>query len=161
MTSSDPSASSPFLNTTEVFPEDDSQLLIKHTDVYTNISNAVNVREIGLYSTQELITGQQFPDITNSGSSKFTYRKIIYLPAIATGGTYTVAHGITNLVQFTSMYGTCVTELVDYRPIPFADEATVTNQIALTCDAVNLNIYNGSTAPDITSGIVVLEYLLN
>jgi len=161
MSVSDPSASSPFLNTSEVFPEDKEQLLVKHTSVYSDISNAMNIREISLYNTQQLITGQQFPDVTNTSSSKVTYRKIFFLPAIASGANYTVAHGIVGVVAFTRMYGTCVTDVVDYRPIPFSDEAVVTNQISLKATAANLVVTNGATAPNITSGIVVFEYLLN
>lgn len=161
MTTSSNSSIASFLNTTEVYPEDESELRIKQTNVYSKISNAVNVREIAIYDLQQLLTGQQFFTVGNPQRFRFTYRKVFNIGAIAAGATLTVAHGITNPIVFTRMYGTCVTAVVDFRPIPYADAAVVTNQISLTCSATNLVIVNGATAPNITSGIIVLEYLLN
>ena len=161
MTVSSNASIAPFLNTTEVYPEDESQLRIKLTDVYTKTATSVNLREIAIYDLQELLTGQLWFDPNDNQNKRFTFRQVYQIGAIAAGATLNVLHGIVGVVAFTRMYGTCVTAVVDYRPIPYADAAVVTNQISLTVAGVNLVIVNGATAPNITSGIIVLEYLLN
>ena len=154
-----------YLNTSEVFPQDQSQFLIKITDVYSKTANAVNIRQIGLFQEGNAqLTGQQFSTFANSSVTKFSYRKIFYFGAINTGATLNIPHGITNLVQLTNLYGTCITDVVDYRPIPFADVGVVVNSIAIRATGGvggNIIIQNGAGSPPITSGIAVIEYLLN
>jgi hypothetical protein len=151
-----------FLPTSEVFPEDQGELLIKLTTKYTDVAQAVNIREIAFYQNGEaLLTGQQFSIPGTNNEKKYTFRQVYYFGAIAANVTLTIPHNIVGLVQFTHMYGTCVTAVVDYRPIPYASTPTITDQIILRADATNVYITNGSTAPAITSGIIVLEYLLN
>jgi len=161
MTTSSNSSIAPYLNTTEFFPPDDVQRTIKHTNVYSNIANAVNVREISLYPLEAILTGQQFFSATEPKVGKYAYRKVFIVPAIAAGATLNIAHGITGLVQLTHIYGTCVTDVVDYRPIPYVDAVAITNQVSIKVVGANIVIVNGATAPNITSGIIVLEYLLN
>lgn len=157
-----------FLPTTQVFSKDDSQRLITHTSTYTDISQAVNIREIALYQDgQAIITGQQFSVAGDNQKKKYTYRKVYYFGAIAAGATLLIPHGITGLVQCTDIHGTCITDVVDYRPIPYSSTAAINQQISIrvfpSLPAINANIeiINGAGSPNITSGIVVLEYLLN
>ena len=151
-------SASPFLIPAEVFPEDQSQLLIKMTSIHTDIANCVNIREISAYEqNQQVVTGQQFSIPGENQKKAFSFRKTFYFGAIGAGATLTFAHGITGVVQFTHMYGTCVTA-ADFRPIPYAP-AIAANYIALTADAVNVNVQNGAIA--INSGMIILEYLLN
>ena len=154
----------PFLNTTEVFPEDDEQLRIKLTDVYQRTASAMNVREISIYDLQELQNGQQFFDPSDDQATRPVLRKVFELGAKVAGGTYTIATGITRLSVFTRIYGSCITEIVDYRPLPYVDTANVTNQVSITIipagASSDLVVQVGATSPNITSGIVVLEYIL-
>jgi hypothetical protein len=150
--------STPYLATSEVFPEDKSQMLIKMTSVYTDIANRVNLREIALYDENlQLATGQQFSTPGNNKPRRQSFRKTFYFGAIGAGATLSFAHGIAGLVQFTHMHGTCVTA-ADFRPIPYVPAVAV-NYISLNADAVNVNVQNGAIA--INSGIIILEYLLN
>ena len=150
-----------FLNTAETLPKDQEQLLIKLTTMHTDVANAVNVREIALYQdSQAVLTGQQFSIPGTNQGKKSTFRQMYYFGAIAAGATLTFAHGITGLVQLTHAHGTCVTA-ADFRPIPYASTAALNQQISLRVTAANIEIINGAAAPNIVSGIVVLEYLLN
>ena len=164
MTTSDSNYPVSFLNTSEVFPEDDEQLRIKLTDVYQSTASAMNVREISVYDLQELQNGQQFFDPANDQSTRAVFRKVFDLGPKVAGGTYTIATGITRLSNFTRIYGTCTTAVVDYRPLPYVDTASVTNQISITIvpagASSNLVVQVGATSPNITNGIVVLEYIL-
>lgn len=150
-----------FLPTYDVFSEDESQRLYQLNKNYTDTANAVNVREISLYDTVELINGQQFFTAGNAQRKRFGYRKVFSIGAINAGVTLTTAHGISGITLFTQIFGTVITNVPDYRPIPFTSATAVTAQIEIRADTTNIYIVNGATAPPITSGIVVLEYLKN
>ena len=141
-----------------VFSQDYRQFLVQLTDLYQKLARASNAKDIGIYSLNEIQNGQQF---FSANPQKFnqTYRKTFSFGAIGAGVTLNIAHGITGFTQFTRIYGTCITKIVDYRPIPFASATLVTDQIQVTVTAANAIIVNGVTAPNITSGILVLEYL--
>lgn len=150
-----------FLPTSEVFPEDDSQFLIKLTNLYTDIANAVNLREIAQYDLAEFITGEQWFTSGNAQVKRSTFRRVYSIGAIATGATSTTAHGLTGFTAFTHIYGTCITDVVDYRPLPYVSATAVNAQISLTITGTNIVIVSGAAAPNITSAIVVLEFLKN
>lgn len=154
---------SPFLSTNEIFPEDETQLLIKHTENAYSVATAVNLREVAIYEqNEELLNGQQF-SIPNDINRNFVYRKVFYLPSIITNLTYSQAHGITDFTQFTRMYGTCIATapgpVTIYKPIPYISWLNVQNQIQLYADDTNFYVGNGPTADPILSGIIVLEYV--
>ena len=107
-----------FLTTAETFPEDDSQFLIKLTSLYTDIANAVNIREIAQYENAEVLTGQQYFTQGNNQTKRYVFRKVFSIGAIASGATSTVAHGIAGLVLPVHIYGVATTDVVDWRPIP-------------------------------------------
>ncbi len=164
MTFAPTDSKAPFLPTTQVFPEDDSQRLIVHTDTYTQISQNVNIRQLGTYDKIEQVAGQFFFNDTTPSAKRLSYRQVYSIGAIAQGATSITAHGITGVnttTTFTHIYATCVTDVIDNRPIPYASATLVTDQIEINVDGTNINIINGATAPAITSAIVVLEYLKN
>lgn len=86
------------------------------------VSNAVNIREIGWYLDEELLSGKAFIPGANSISNGYTsqtfrqiFRKVVVIGPL-TAGTFTFAHGITNDANF---------ELIDLW-------ATATNSTTLT-----------------------------
>lgn len=152
----------PFLPTSQVFPEEESQLLIVHTDVYASSAQAINIRQIGTYDKLEQINGQFFFNDTTPSKKRLAYRQTYSFGATAAGATTLVAHnisGVNSIVTFTHIYGTCITAVIDNRPIPYASVTAIGEQIEVLIDATNINISNGAAAPAITSGIIVLEYL--
>ena len=126
---------------------------------YIDIAQSSNFKEIGQYETIETVTGQRFFDIANPQVKFFTFRKSFAVGAIAAGASINIAHGITGIVNFTRIYGTCVTDVVDYRPIPMVSTTALNEQISVKVDATNIVITNGAAAPNITSGLIVLEYI--
>lgn len=150
----------PFLPTTVYLPADESQRIITNNLILNQISKAVNFREIASYELGEVNTGQTyFSAVFNA--KRAVYRTVYEIGAIAAGATLTFAHGITNLVQFTDIYGSVITSAPDFRPLPRVSATLVTDQISIDPTAVNIVIVNGATAPNIVSGTVVLEYLKN
>lgn len=149
----------PYLQQNVTFSEDEEQRLLQHTSVNANVARAVNLREISIYQLSEISNGQQFFTAGNPQSNRYAFRKVFNIGPIATGATSTTAHGITQETIFTRIYGTCVTDVVDYRPIPYSSTVALNQQISLTITGTNIVIVNGAASPNITSCIVVLEYL--
>lgn len=150
-----------FLNTSEVFPEDNSQFLIKLTTLYTDIANAVNVREIAQYDLVEFLTGEQWFTSGNPNIKRSTFRKTFSIGSIASGATSTTTHNLTGITAFTHIYGTAVTDAPDYRPIPYSSATAVAEQIEVKIDATNITIINGAASPNLISALIILEYLKN
>jgi len=129
------------------------------TQSYIDLAQAANFKEVGTYETTEIVTGQQFFNTAAPQNKRFTYRRCYVVGAIAAGATLLIPHGIAGIIMFTRMYGTCITNVVDYRPIPMVSATTLTDQVSLRVVGANIEIVNGATAPNITSGVIVLEYI--
>lgn len=151
---------SPYLPTSLAFDDNEEVFERQLTDMYFNIATRLNNREIAAFDLRERLTGQKWTDSANLQVPKEAFRKVFNFGAIAPGATLHIPHGINAIAQFTNMYGTFITASDD-RPLPYVDEATVANQVSLKRVGANLVIINGATAPAITSGIVVVEYLKN
>lgn len=160
MTFSPANALSAFLPINQTYSEDDSQFLIQITNRDRDIARYLNIRQIGIYDLTENLTGQQFPGSTPQVKRQ-TFRIVFQFGAIAPGAILSIPHGLTGVTSYTHIYGTAITNVVDNRPIPYTNVTLVTNQISVLVDSVNVNVTNGSTAPAITSGLIVLEYLKN
>lgn len=154
-----------YLITSRNFPTDGAQLEPELTKMYNEVAQAVNLRTNGLYETTQNVTGEQWfntsfnPDV--GMRRRQSYRKVFTFGAIAAGATLAINHGITGITSFTLTYGEAITDVPDFRNIPFASATVVTDQIQVTKTSTQIIIINGATAPNIVSGKFVLEYLLN
>src|SRR6185295_5487472 len=154
----------PFIGTSTFFPDDFPEFRAKFLELYRDLSNAVNTREVGVFDLVEFLTGENWFTAGNPQIKRKTYRKVFQLSATGAGVTTNIAHGITGVnttTTFTHIYGACVTNAPDNRPIPFASATVVTDQIQVLVNATNIVVTNGATAPSITSGYIILEYLKN
>lgn len=153
-----------FLPTTIQYPKDPNELLIRLNKAYEDTATRLNVKQIGIFDLIEFLTGEQWFTVGNPQVKRQTFRQVYNITnniPLAAGGTSTTAHGLTGLTAFTHIYGTCITDVVDYRPLPYVSAAAVNQQISLTVTGTNIVIVNGAAGPNITSAIVVLEYLKN
>ena len=150
-----------YLPQSEIFSDEIKRLKVQLDEIFVRVARIVNAREIGQYETVALLTGQQWFDPANAQKKRSIYRRVYTIGAIAPGATSTTAHGITGLTAITRRSAEAITGVVDYRPIPYVSATAVTEQISFICDPTSIIIVNGTTAPAITSAIVVLEYLLN
>ena len=147
----------PYLRTTREFPEDIHQLNVEINKSYVDIANCVNNRTISLFPTSRpAITGENF--FLSKNQRQQTLRQVYPFGAIATGTSISINHNIQNIVQFSAIYGTCITSLPDYRPIPYASVAANGN-IDLRVTSTQIIINNGAGAQNITSGIIILEWI--
>lgn len=144
--------------------EDAREFLVEHLK---KISNAVNIREIGWFLDEELLSGKAFiPGVTLPGNNPANYRtilrKVIDFGALPNAGTKSVAHGITVDSNFTiiSLWAGATKPTVAYSAIQIPFSSPILNEnIKITLDATNINI---TTAIDYTAYIrvfVVAEYL--
>lgn len=150
-----------FLITSRFFPTDMVQLEPVLNKMYIEVAQAVNQRTIGTFDKIQAVTGENWYNDANPLQKKQSYRKVFSFEAIAAGATLTFNHDIQGIVQLTRAYGTCITVTPDFRPIPYASATAVNTQIELNVTLTQINIINGAGAPNIQSGIIVLEYLLN
>lgn len=161
MTSSPANSIAPYLNTSTYFPEEWEEFRIRFLEQYRDIANNVNVRQIGVFDLQEFLTGEQWFTSGNPQVKRQTFRKAYEIGSINAGVTLNTPHNLSITGPFTHIYGTVITDIPDYRPLPCVSATAVNQQIALTVDGTNIVIVNGAAAPTIVSGIVVLEYLKN
>lgn len=154
MSSNLPINKAPYLRTSRDFPTHANELSEEIGKSYIDISNAVNDRTIGIYSTNRpVITGNSW--FLNSSQKNQTLRQI-YTFASASS----VPHGIKpqDVNSFIHIYGT-FTDGTNWYPLPHVDTTSITNQVSIQITSENIVITAGAGAPTITNGYVVLEWL--
>ena len=144
------------------FQQDENALRLLLSNMYTRIANTTNVKENGVYDLVEVQNAQQFFNPATAQTKRFAFRILVTFGSIPAGTSASVAHNITgySVLDFTHIYGTCITSIPDFRPIPHASVTANANiEIIITDTQVTINV--GAASPNITSAIIVLEYLKN
>jgi hypothetical protein len=149
----------PYLSSSKVYPQEPTELLTVLTQRDIEVSSAVNIRVIGIIEPVEFLTGIQYGSFTQAQNKNFSFIKMYALPATNAGATTNILHGLTNVTNYIRIWGTCITNVVDKRSIPYADAVAVNTQISIKIVDPNIVIVNGAAAPNITSGLIFLEYL--
>ena len=154
-----------FLPTSRSFPSDFTELEPVLTKMYIDVAAQVNNRINGSFDKFENITGEKWFNDNDPLSKRQTYRQVYTFGAIAAGATLSAPHNIEGLVFFTRMFGVVTTDfgspIPDWRPLPYASATDTLKNVSLKADDTDYTINNGANAPNIISGILVLEYLLN
>ena len=133
------------------------------------IATAVNIREIGWFLDEELLSGKAFiPGVNASGTGATSQlyrqilRKVINFGALPNTTVKVVPHGITVDANFTLIQMYAATSdpvsLVSL-PIPYLDTSGPTSFIGMNMDATNVNIATGSNRSNFTRCYVVIEYI--
>lgn len=179
MATNDPSNAISFIPTTyiwdvaslyeiEVTSPEFKEFLIRMAFNSNSILQLLNLKDTGVYITNEIINGQKyFPDPALNSSTpgspidRQVYRIVINFGPLPNTSTKSVPHTITitPLTTFTRIYATASdTTGNNYIPIPYAS-ATLSNVIELSVDGTNVNIITNSDRTNYTTCYVVLEYL--
>lgn len=148
-----------FIRTSREFPEELHQLAQEVNKCYVDIANALNNRTIGFYPiNRPALTGNSY--FLNNNQRFLSFRQVYQFNAITAGTTLTIPYTNQGFSQFTAIYGTCLTDLPDARPIPYAS-VTINANIDLRVDTVGFNIVIsvGAASPNIKSGLIVLEWV--
>lgn len=146
----------PFLQTSVYFPNDFDEFRVTFLQQFRNVADIVNVRQIGIFEQEEFLTGEQWPNLTNSQQKKQTFRKIFFF----NDASLTFNHGITGIVLCTHIYGTG-TNGTNFFPIPYVSAIAIANQIQIDVTPTQIIITKGGGAPAISNGVIILEYLKN
>lgn len=139
------------------FQQDEEELKLLLATTYNQIASSLNLKINGIFDKIEVQTGSQYNDPAEIRNTKFSFRQMFYIDPAA----LTFNHGITGATLFTAIYGTLITNVPDFRPLPYVDVVAAANQTGIRVTATQVIISNGAGAPAITGGIVVLEYLKN
>lgn len=146
---------------------DDAQSQL--SEIIKRITQAINVRTIGFYLDQQLLTGGQFIPSSYSftSSTNVTYRSIfrktIDVGALPNAGTTTIPHGITVDENFTlvQLWGAATKPTSAFSSIPLPYSSPTLNQnIKLNMDATNINITTAIDYSSYTTVFATVEYLL-
>lgn len=122
----------------DVIPQDWENARQIIVEQLKKITNAVNVREIGWFLDEELLSGKQFipSSINQSGTSqqnRTILRKVVDVAPLAAGAK-SVAHGITVDVNFSLIdMWVAATNSTTFTAINLTDTS-------VTLDATNINI---------------------
>lgn len=134
-----------------IFPEGDPEEYdITLRQYLNNIATAVNAKESGLYTDEEVLTGQKFyPVYSTDRESNFfyrdVYRKVIDFGALPNNTTKNVAHGISTTKDYSMvhMYGSATKTNAVFQeaiPIPFVNVPVPAQGVELKMDATNIKI---------------------
>ncbi len=148
----------PYLRTSRQFPEDAANLCQEVSKSYIDTALAVNARTIGLYPiNRPAITGNNYYIFKSRVNQSL--RQVYYFTSFTS--PLSIPHGIEfpNIAAFSSISGTAF-DGTNYYPLPYVDETLVTNQINVKINSTNIIITAGATAPTITSGMIILEWLV-
>lgn len=161
-----------FIRENYIFPEDDPpEHDVKLREYLTDISLAVNSKDSGLYTNDEVVTGQRFLPLhsTEASSSvvyRDVYRKVIDFGALPNTTTKTVAHGISTTQDYSivQLYGAATNPAAAaiHRgiPIPYVNALTPIDSVGLFMDATNISITTTSAIYiGYTRCFVIVEYI--
>lgn len=112
------------------------------------ISNAVNIREIGWYLNEEVLSGKQFIPVSPPTSQYRSILRKTFEKAPVTLGINTVAHGINITSSFT---------LVNLY-VAVTGSTTLTGQTVPSVSYTSSNIIF-STTSTWTRAVIVIEYM--
>lgn len=131
-------------------------------------ANAINVREIGFYIDEELLSGKAFipstEQLVDSGDSqqfRSILRKVIDFGALPNATTKSIPHDIVFDMNFTLIQlWASATDPINFIaiPIPF-DSAGLAQGIQITMDATYINIKTQSNRSTFTRCFVIIEYI--
>ena len=141
------------------------QFLVEHLK---KVSNAINIREIGWFLDEELLSGKGFiPGVNVQGNAspdqfRQIFRKVINFGALPNSTTKSVAHGINFDSNFTliQMWASA-TDPINFIafPIPYAG-AGGNDGVKLYMDSTNVIISTQTNRAAYTRCFVVIEYML-
>jgi len=149
---------SPYLRTTREFPEDLHDLAFQSNKAYLEVANAVNQRTIGIFPVNKpSITGEQW--YVKSNVKEQSLRQVYTFGSITHATSpFLIPYKISGFTQFVRIWGTAITVIPDYRPIPYSS-VTANANIELNITLTNIVITLGAASPELASGLIIIEWL--
>jgi hypothetical protein len=148
-----------FLRTTREFPEEIHQLCVEASKAYIDTANAVNVRIIGLFSTnQPSITGESW--FLNNRKQQTLRQVFTFTTTAAINHNINNGNGISTF-NFTRCWGSYVdTVNGDANGLIWGTRAGgIPNNISFYVTSTQIVFVVGAGAPALSSGRIILEWL--
>jgi len=145
----------PYLRTTRDFPDEAEKLSQEVDKTYLDIASAVNLRTIGIYSSNKpVVTGESWFYFKNQKQQSL--RQIYNLTSLASFN-----HGLqfNSIANFSKITGTLF-DGTNYYPLPYVSP-TATDCIGLSVTSTQVVITAGGTAPTFSRALIILEWLSN
>ncbi len=168
MTSFDSQQFESYVPVFDTMPDTWDEAKITLVEHLKKISNAVNLREIGWYLDEELLSGKQFYPPTNSSGTSQQYRSILrkvvnfgdVAPIGIPLGTKTVPHGLNFDANFTLMnlYG-AATDPINFFAINLGHVAAAPNQVELFINGTDIVTVSGVDRSAYSRVYIVIEYI--
>lgn len=157
---------SPYLPEEFQLPVDEKQYREFISERERRTASNVNIREIGQFELQELLSGQTWFTVSNNPKrSRSVFRKVIDFGALPNATTKSVAHNITMTSTgfFTKVIAvaknpTAAAGTPKYFQIPYASPV-LNDNIEIFCDDTNVYIKTGKNQTAVTQVYCVLEYI--
>lgn len=160
-----PNTISPYLPDEFQLPTDEKQYREFIAERERRTASSLNVREIGQFELQELLSGQTWFTVnSNPKQSRSVFRKVIDFGPLGSPSK-SVAHGITitSTGFFTKVIAvaknpTAPAGKPKYFQIPYASPV-LNDNIEIFCDDTKVYIKTGKNQVDVTQVYCVLEYI--
>jgi hypothetical protein len=161
------------LQEVDVKSEEFKELLVRLYQNINNICLALNIKDVGYYSTTEFLNGQLFfpvqtvTDLTEQSQTyRQVFRTVVDFGALPNAGTKSVAHnieivpGTPTTFSFTRIYGASskLATQDSFIPLPFSSP-TLNQNIKLEVDNTNVIVTTAIDYSLYTTTYCVLEYL--
>lgn len=146
---------SSFLPTTTVLPQDFNELLIRLTKQYTDTANFLNIREIAIYETTEILTGEQWTNPGQPTNRRQAFRMTFNVTSlnggnIVGGATVTFAHNIKGLKFATNIYASCTSSTPEFFNVVYPNAKLNSTSLVFT---------NPLAGTALTQVFLIAEYL--
>lgn len=145
-----------FVPVYDVIPESWEESRTFLTERLKEITNAVNVREVGYYIDQEGLAGKNFiPASTSTQEFRDVFRKVIDFGALPPAGSKSVPHGITWTAdtRFIFEMGTAT------QPSTNSFSFNYSNLIKLNTDPTFVTVTVAADFSLYTECFIILEYI--
>lgn len=145
---------SAFLREQRTFPQEAQPLSVEMDRSYVEIANKINDRTIGFFATTyPSVTGEKW--LING----VTYQGFRQLYTFTSSGNINHNLDIANMYTFTRSYG-MFSDGTNWYPLPYVNATAVANQVQVIVTPTQIQITTGGGAPAISSGFVVLEWIV-
>lgn len=147
-----------YLELSVTLPEEPLELRNALVKILETHARMINRKDTGSYEVVEQLNSQLYfgPDPQTKRS---VYRKCFSFGVILTNNTHTIAHGLSGVVEYTRIYGTAKMPAGAFWALPRVSTINVNRQVSLDIIGANINIVNGAGCPNISCGLVVLEFV--
>ena len=145
----------PFLRVQRLFPQEAQPLSVEMDRAYTDISNSVNSRTIGIHSSNN---PTQNGETWYLNGQRYQGFRQIY----AFTSTAAINHNInlSNVFAFTQNYGD-FTDGTNWYGLLFGSSTAISGQIGFYLSPTQIVFVTGAGAPTLNKGLITLEWLSN